>query len=84
MPDRSTPHPDPSGNTVSKSKDGSNRPRLAHEHDESADSQDSQPRDLIKQAHDDVESGQENTDLRGSLGKREDMVPKPDSTPDRG
>ncbi len=43
----------------------SHRPlRRPDERDESADSQASKPRDVIKQAYDDVESGKEDTDCR--------------------
>jgi len=39
------------------------RPRLPHEHDESSDSQDNNGvRSVVKQAHDDVESGMVDTD----------------------
>lgn len=72
-----TPQP---GKTVGKTRrehdQGLGQPRLPHEHDESADSQHSEPRDIIKQAHDDVESGQEDTDLRGSQGRRDPAVPR--------
>lgn len=61
--------------TVKQERLGEASPRLPHEHDESADSQRSQPRQVIQQAHDDVESGQEDTDLRGSQGKRQTGVP---------
>lgn len=54
---------------------GRAEPRLPHEHDESPDSQQSPPRDVIEQAYEDVQSGQEDTDLRGSRGKRQKTVP---------
>lgn len=64
------------GNTVTREQTGERRPRLPHEHDESADSQtQEQPREIMEQAYDDVESGQENTDLRGSGGRRQREVP---------
>lgn len=37
-------------------------PRLPHERDESSDSQQSQPRPRIKQAHDDLAQGRTDTD----------------------
>lgn len=37
-------------------------PRLPHERDESSDSQDSRPRKVIRQAHEDVERGLVDTD----------------------
>ncbi|WP_293775590.1 hypothetical protein [uncultured Oxalicibacterium sp.] len=46
-------------------------PRLPHEHDESFDSQKSGPRDDIRQAHADIESGQIDTDRRGMPGVEE-------------
>lgn len=66
-----------SGKTTQKSgTKQENEPRLPHEHDESADSQQDKGQPLIKQAYKDVESGLEDTDLRGSRGKREPAVPK--------
>lgn len=44
------------------------KPRQPHEHDESSDSQAGTPRDIIKQAHDDIVSGQQDTDLRNPRG----------------
>lgn len=66
-----TPHSKPGGKTLTKQATGDVNPRLPHEHDESADSQHSDPRKEIKQAYDDVQSGQEDTDLHGSQGKRQ-------------
>lgn len=43
-------------------------PRLPHEHDESDDSQQSGPRDDMRQAYVDVMSGQQDTDLRETRG----------------
>ncbi len=48
-------------------------PRLPHEHDESEDSQQSGPRDDMRQAFDDIMSGQQDTDLREGRGV-EDVV----------
>jgi hypothetical protein len=41
-------------------------PQQPNERDESASSQGSEPRDVIKQAHADVTAGQEDTDCRNS------------------
>ena len=46
-------------------------PRLPHERDESFDSQDDQPRELIQRAHDDIAEGQVDTDRRGMAGVEE-------------
>jgi len=46
-------------------------PRLPHERDESDDSQQSEPRDNIRQAIDDIMSGQQDTDLREGRGVEE-------------
>lgn len=50
---------------------GTSSPRLPHEHDESFDSQSSEPRDDMRQAHADIESGQIDTDRRGMPGVEE-------------
>lgn len=64
------------GKTVTREETGQRRPRLPHEHDESADSQtQEQSRQVIEQAYEDVESGQEDTDLRRSGGQRRHEVP---------
>jgi hypothetical protein len=42
--------------------------RLPHERDESEDSQESAPREDMKQAHADITSGQVDTDLHGERG----------------
>lgn len=49
------------GNTQSD-VDGIQSPRLPHERDESADSQHSEPREVIEQAHEDVQEGRQDTD----------------------
>lgn len=46
-------------------------PRLPHERDESEDSQESEPRDDMRQAFDDIMSGQQDTDLREGRGLEE-------------
>lgn len=81
MSEKSANSAEKPGNTATTDDKGRTRPRLPHEHDESADSQHSRPREVIKQAHKDVESGLEDTDLRGSQGWREPAVPA--SNPDR-
>ena len=48
---------------------GATRPHLPHERDQSSDSQGAPVQDIIKQAHDDIVSGQKDTDLRGSPGQ---------------
>lgn len=55
-------------------------PRLPHEHDESFDSQDDAPRDIIKRAHDDIQEGQLDTDRRGMAGVEEIRRDHPDAT----
>ena len=56
----------PQVKTVKRSKAGT--PRLPHERDESGDSQSTPPRKKMKQAHDDIASGQVDTDLRRDPG----------------
>ncbi len=46
-------------------------PRLPHERDESIDSQQDQPREDIKQAFEDINEGQMDTDRRGIPGVEE-------------
>jgi hypothetical protein len=43
-------------------------PRMPHERDESDDSQQSGQREVMKQAYDDIEHGQKDTDLREQRG----------------
>jgi len=45
---------------------GESVPRMPHERDESSDSGTSEPREIIRKAHDDVESGKVDTD-RGEV-----------------
>ena len=52
-------------------------PRLPHERDESLDSQQDQPRKDIKQAFDDIDEGQMDTDRRGMPGVEEVERKKP-------
>lgn len=44
------------------------QPRLPHEHDESSDSQGGGVRDEMKQAHNDIVTGKQDTDLHGTPG----------------
>ena len=46
-------------------------PRLPHERDESVDSQEDKPREDMKQAFDDINEGQMDTDRRGIPGVEE-------------
>lgn len=55
-------------------------PRLPHEIDESSDSQQSPPRTIIKQAFDDIEAGQVDTDRTGMPGVEEVHRKNPDKT----
>lgn len=61
-------------------------PRLPHEHDESDDSQQSDVRAPMRQAFDDIMSGQQDTDLREGRGLEEvvkDLVGRQrDAAPD--
>ena len=52
-------------------------PRLPHERDESVDSQQDQPREIIKQAFDDINEGQMDTDRHGIPGVEEVERQKP-------
>jgi hypothetical protein len=56
-----TPKTPSSGDTHSTIQ-GERAPRTPNERDESSDSGTSPPRDVIRQAHDDVESGKVGTD----------------------
>jgi uncharacterized protein YnzC (UPF0291/DUF896 family) len=58
-------------------------PRLPHERDESEDSQASGPREDMKQAYNDLDSGQVDTDLRGIHGVDEVVNDVPAPTPDK-
>lgn len=52
-------------------------PRLPHERDESLDSQEAKPRKDMKQAFDDIQAGQMDTDRRGIPGVEEVERKKP-------
>ena len=43
-------------------------PRMPHERDQSSDSQQGEPDEIIEQAYRDVEEGQQDTDRRGIRG----------------
>lgn len=58
-------------------------PRMPHERDESDDSQESVVRDDIKQAYEDLESGQVDTDLRNTGGVDEVVNDRPGKSPDK-
>ena len=55
--------------------------RMPHERDESEDSQSSGPRDDMKQAFDDIESGQVDTDFREQRGVEEVVNKTPEKNP---
>ncbi|MBC7501875.1 MAG: hypothetical protein H7315_15490 [Herminiimonas sp.] len=56
------------GVDTTKSQREDDTPQLPNERDESHASQASAPRDIMKQAHQDIESGQVDTELRGTRG----------------
>jgi hypothetical protein len=59
-------------------------PRLPHERDESDDSQQlGEPRDDMKQAFDDLQNGQVDTDLRNTGGVDEVVNKRPGKSPDK-
>ncbi len=51
--------------------------RQPNERDESADQQASQPRGVMEQAHDDIESGKEDTDCRNQTAEVIDQASAP-------
>jgi hypothetical protein len=63
-----SPQPAPDGRTVQRREDQP-EPRLPHEHDQSADDQGASPTDVGRQAKQDVEKGQGDTD-RGPVMDR--------------
>lgn len=69
-------HGDKQGTTGVSDKDAKS-PRLPHERDESVDSQQDKPRADIKQAFDDINEGQMDTDRRGIPGVEEVERKKP-------
>ncbi|MEO5698285.1 MAG: hypothetical protein ABIQ60_14255 [Burkholderiaceae bacterium] len=57
-------------------------PKLPHERDETPDPTDTEPREVIEQAHDDLAQGQVDTDLRATPGldapRRRKLTTPPD------
>lgn len=43
-------------------------PRMPHERDQSSDSQQGEPREVMEKAYRDIEEGQQDTDRRGAHG----------------
>lgn len=79
------PTPHDTGHTTPQ-KDGKLSPRLPHERDESSDSQNSKPQDVMVQAHKDLKRGLVDTD-RGPLMDKlyeEEVRPTGGATRDRG
>ena len=58
-------------------------PRLPHERDESDESQQSGPRDDMRQAYKDLQEGQVDTDLRNTGGVDEVVNVRPGQSPDK-
>jgi hypothetical protein len=58
-------------------------PRMPHERDESHESQDDEVRGVIKQAYDDLQNGQVDTDLRETGGVDEVVNQRPGKSPDK-
>jgi hypothetical protein len=78
------PIPHESGHTTPSTVGAEPAPRLPHEHDESSDSQTSQPREVIKQAHDDLANGLVDTDRGPVLEQLYEERVGTDATPPRG
>lgn len=57
--------------------------RMPHERDESEDSQESEPREVMKRAYDDLKEGQMDTDLRETGGVDEVVNDRPGTPPER-
>ncbi|QEI05324.1 hypothetical protein FXN63_05315 [Pigmentiphaga aceris] len=64
---------DPTGPRVTHQQDNQGKPdpRLPHERDQSHDDVGHEPREVMKQAQKDIESGQVDTDLHGMRGVEE-------------
>lgn len=58
-------------------------PRMPHERDESADSQDTVVSDDMRQAYTDLKEGQVDTDLRNTSGVDEVVNDRPGQSPDK-
>lgn len=54
-----------------RKENAASSPRLPHERDESFDSQNDKPHEVIERAHDDIVEGQVDTDRRGMAGVEE-------------
>jgi len=69
---------DTSGPRVTRQQDdlGHADPRLPHERDQSHDEVGHEPREVMKQAHKDIESGQVDTDLHGMRGLEKPLQEK--------
>ena len=85
-PDTSMETPHDSGKTTPQTADREVSPRFPHERDESSDSQTSEPRDVMRQAHEDIERGLVDTDRGPVLDKVYEEKVRPDggATPNRG
>jgi len=66
-------------NTTDREKDDTavETPKLPHERDESVDMTHGEPSEKMRQAHDDVVSGQKDTDARNSEARRLDPKNNP-------
>jgi len=75
----------PGGGQTRPQVGGASSPRLPHEHDESADSQSSEPRADMIQAHADVERGLVDTDRGPVIDEvyEHQVRPPGEATPDR-
>ena len=62
---------------TNKSQKEDGTPQMPHERDESQASQTSAPRDIMKQAYQDIKSGQVDTELRGTRGVEAVNKPAP-------
>lgn len=62
MPESKRPKTSPNIGRTAVAQDGEQAPRLPHEHDESSDSGTSAPRDVMRQAKEDLDSGKQATD----------------------
>ena len=62
---------------------GGTTPRMPHERDESDDSQESTTRKIMKQAYNDLQNGQVDTDMRVTHGVDAVVNDVPENTQDR-
>lgn len=63
--------------TAREDGDANESPKLPHERDESVDMTHGEPSEKMRQAHDDVVSGQKDTDARNSEARRLDPKNNP-------